>query len=337
MTLTTVLAANQDQICSAILDRDIVPLRIGNAAKAHERVSKAHLERWLKADITEIEDKDKRGYANTGYSKDDLVKRIVKRAEVYCATCIGSANKDLESLNGDEIGLIVLDEATQAAELECLVPLVRFCNAQVTLIGDQKQLPPTIMSPVLEANNEEYSLFGRIIEASEKGTLKYDKLAFARQMLSTQYRMHPDISAFPNRQFYNNKLINGGSALQRRLVSPKKMWPLTDSSRHRRLLLHCDGLEKISKQGSTYNVEEANAVVDIVRQLLNAKTDHQSIGVISFYKKQVETIRKALEAANIKVSSTWDSETKTTKLDYIEVNSVDAFQGSEVRQCRNFS
>lgn len=251
---------------------------------------------------------------------------------MICATCIGSAHKDLESLDSKDIGLVVLDEATQAAELECLVPLARFCNAQITLIGDQKQLPPTIMSPVLEANKEEYSLFGRIIEASEKGALQYEKLTFAQQMLTTQYRMHPDISGFPNRLFYNNKLIDGTETRRRPLISPSKMWPWDGSSRHRVLLLHCNGLEKISKHGSTFNVEEASAVVHKVRELVNAGTDHENIGVISFYKAQVGKIRKALEAANIKISSTWDSKTKTSKFDFVEVNSVDAFQGSEVRK-----
>lgn len=325
-------ASTQDQICSAILGRGIVPLRIGNAAKAHEKVSEAHFERWMKAMIEKLKDKKKRGYANTGFSKDELINRIVRNAEVICATCIGSGHKDLESLNKDDIGLVVLDEATQAAELECLVPLVRFRNTQVTLIGDQKQLPPTIMSPVLLANNEDYSLFGRIIKAWGKGSLKYEKPMFAQQMLSTQYRMHPDISAFPNRQFYENRLVNGSNLMQP-LVPPATMWPLTESSsstRHRVLLLNCKGSEKVSKQKSCYNLDEANAVVEIVRKMIDGGQDRGGIGVITFYTAQVYTIRKALQAADIRINATWDPKTKTTQFDFVEVNSVDSFQGSEV-------
>lgn len=38
---------------------------------------------------------------------------------------------------------------------------------------------------------------------------------YTTMMLSTQYRMHPEILSFPNKQFYNNQLITSNSVYQR--------------------------------------------------------------------------------------------------------------------------
>ncbi len=91
----------------------------------------------------------------------------------------------------------LIDEATQATEPATIVPLTKGCR-QVVLIGDQKQLPPTIISREADAAGLGTSLFERMLQRGIR--------AF---MLKVQYRMHPAIAAFPSKAFYKGELLSG--------------------------------------------------------------------------------------------------------------------------------
>lgn len=68
------------------------------------------------------------------------------------------------------------------------------------MVGDAKQLPATVLSTsaaVLSVYKR--SLFERLEEAR-------DGTSNQVLMLRTQYRMHPLLSAFPSRHFYNSRL-----------------------------------------------------------------------------------------------------------------------------------
>lgn len=84
--------------------------------------------------------------------------------------------------------VVVLDEATQATEPSSLIPLTRGAQA-VVLAGDQKQLPPTVLSQSALAAGLGETLFERLIGLGLEYTL-----------LDTQYRMHPDIMTFPSQR-----------------------------------------------------------------------------------------------------------------------------------------
>lgn len=77
------------------------------------------------------------GYADTGYEKTGLLKKVINNADVICATCIGSRHDHLRHLDPNSVGLILMDEASQASELESLVPLTAFPCSQIIFIGDQ--------------------------------------------------------------------------------------------------------------------------------------------------------------------------------------------------------
>lgn len=92
---------------------------------------------------------------------------------------------------------MVIDEATQATEPSSLVPLTK--GAQyVVLAGDQKQLPPTVLSQAAANAGLSETLFERLIA-----------IGFDYQLLDTQYRMHPEIMEFPSRSFYGGRLRCG--------------------------------------------------------------------------------------------------------------------------------
>ena len=72
--------------------------------------------------------------------------RIIRNAQVICATCIG-VGSDL--FQDHVFPAILMDEATQATEVSTIVSLCRSAQ-QVVLLGDQCQLPPTVTSRTME-------------------------------------------------------------------------------------------------------------------------------------------------------------------------------------------
>lgn len=73
----------------------------------------------------------------------------------------------------------------QAVEVAALIPLRAGCQ-RLVLVGDPLQLPATVFSSHASAAGYERSLFERLQQAGHR-----------THLLRTQYRMHPQISAFP--------------------------------------------------------------------------------------------------------------------------------------------
>lgn len=71
------------------------------------------------------------------------------------------------------------------------------------MIGDPKQLPATVFSNKAQKKFYDRSLF-----------LRFQLNGFPVHMLDTQYRMHPDISKFVSKNFYDSKLHNSDNILQ---------------------------------------------------------------------------------------------------------------------------
>jgi senataxin len=94
----------------------------------------------------------------------------------------------------------LIDEAAQATEPAILPALIQICGAYTVLIGDPQQLPATIFSMSGRTTKYDRSLFQRLEEAGHEVHL-----------LDIQYRMHPDISAFPRTVFYQGQLTDAAS------------------------------------------------------------------------------------------------------------------------------
>jgi hypothetical protein len=69
---------------------------------------------------------------------------------------------------------------------------------QVYLVGDPAQLPATVISKHAVGLGYSTSLFSRLQHAG-----------YPVHMLTVQYRMHPLISAWPSREFYQGQLTDG--------------------------------------------------------------------------------------------------------------------------------
>lgn len=222
-------------------------------------------------------------------------------ADVVIATCVGAG---MGLLRNHKFPFVVLDEAAQAVEPASLIPLSKNCVSAV-LVGDQCQLPPTVISREAAAEGFGVSLFDRLL-----GT------GMEVHMLDTQYRMHPVIAGFSSWRFYLGDLKSGvtpedrplpwaaGAALQKAKLLP--------SFERNLVFIHVHGREQ--RQGSsTANPEEAAAVAAIVAEL---RANNIQTGVVTPYSAQVHQIRGQLSRSRVDQTD-------------VQVSSVDAFQGSE--------
>ena len=238
---------------------------------------------------------------NRGWKEVRRIERqmrddILDRAQVLCCTCIGVGH---QLLDGRRFSRVLLDEATQATEPASLVPLVRGAR-QIVLVGDHRQLPPTVISRRAENGGLRRSLFERLVA-----------MGIEPMLLDTQYRMHPAISDFPNRTFYEGRLVDGITAAER----PNPAGLLWNDWEVPMAFLPVNGDELLSPDGaSKENPAEAGWVAKILENLLQAgDLEEADIGIITPYAGQVRAIRDALPERN----------------DSVEVHTVDGYQGRE--------
>ncbi|MFB6178921.1 MAG: DEAD/DEAH box helicase, partial [Halorientalis sp.] len=191
-----------------------------------------------------------------------------------------------------EFDLLVLDEATQSTCTASCIPLARADRA--VLAGDHKQLPPFSATEEPPESSFGLSLFEHLY--ADGGV--YENVGL---QLKTQYRMHPDIAYFSNREFYDRTLRNG-----------RVVHPLPDRQ----------PIEGYNVGGSVEMVDHSRAnetegrlVVHLVQELLE-DVPSKEIGVITPYAAHVQLLRNLLED-------------HVEQSDSITVDTIDSFQGSE--------
>ncbi len=246
----------------------------------------------------------KNGWKDARRIEQQMKDDILDKADVICSTCIGSGHIVLD---GRRFPRVLIDEATQATEPATLVPIVRGCR-QLVLVGDHKQLPPTVISTRAEEMGLNKSLFERLIELGVNST-----------MLLEQYRMHPCIAEFPSRQSYDGLLKNGVTS-ENRIAPTGIIWPDFDNPV---AFLPVEGGEIVSADGhSKANPTEAGWVLRMVDSLLAGEDIYpDDIGIITPYNGQVRAIHDLMESSGgLENNGKWNG---------IEVRSVDGYQGRE--------
>ena len=236
--------------------------------------------------------------------EDEIVTSLLDSAEVICATTIGAGHRIL----GDrKFPIVLIDEATQASEPSALVPITRGCR-QLILVGDHKQLPPTVISEKAESGGLNQSLFERL-----------NKCGIPAHMLTTQYRMHPVIREFPSARFYDNKLDDGCQSSDRPTPAGL-LWPDWDNPL---AFIPVDGVEQQDEEGSSRsNYAEAAKVLAIVQGLLEpGDLTTRDIGVITPYNGQVRVLSDLFEQAG--------GRNQGDRYEGLEIKSVDGYQGRE--------
>lgn len=228
---------------------------------------------------------------------------ILKSADVICTTCVGAGDRRLKSYR---FSTVLIDEATQATEPECLIPLVHGTKHAI-LVGDHQQLGPVIMNKKASKAGLCQSLFERLV-----------MLGIRPIRLQVQYRMHPCLSEFPSNVFYDGSLQNGVTTEDRVREKLQFSWP---DLKQPMFFYSNLGQEEISSSGTSYlNRAEAVNVEKIVTKLLKANIHPSQIGVITPYEGQ-----RSFVVQYMKLNGAMPKE----KYEQIEVASVDAFQGRE--------
>jgi regulator of nonsense transcripts 1 len=167
---------------------------------------------------------------------------------------------------------VLIDEATQAIEAECLIPIVMGAK-QLVLVGDHCQLGPVIMCKKSAKAGLTQSLFERLVI-----------LGIRPHRLQVQYRMHPCLSKFPSNMFYEGTLQNGVTEDERLNPAVDFPWPVPTKPM---FFWIQGGAEEISASGTSYlNRVEASAVEKVVTHFLRVGVTPQQIGVITPYEGQ---------------------------------------------------
>ena len=227
---------------------------------------------------------------------------ILNEAEVICTTLGGAGQRLLYNL---EFDMIIIDEAAQAVELSTLIPL-RYACTQCVMVGDPKQLPPTVISQSGEALGYSQSMFVRMFTQCPERV----------HLLSIQYRMHPEISMFPSSAFYQSQLTDG-EGMAKATAQP---WHAFESFGPFRFFDLPDAREQATALHSVSNKAEASAAVALYEALQAASSQPLAgrVGFVSMYKSQVKLLRQVFVGR-------FGSE----NADSAVFNTVDGFQGQE--------
>lgn len=243
---------------------------------------------------------------------------IIMESQVVVSTLHGAGSYSLRNAKLASqrplFDTIIIDEVSQSLEAQCWIPIMDFPDAKKLIIaGDNKQLPPVVMSKEGKTKDVlEKTLFDRI-----EGLKSGKRL---RILLSIQYRMNSAIMGFPSTQFYNGLLKADDSVANRTLAGLPNIESNEDTEAPV-VWLDTQGddfpetsLDETSKfETSKFNENEAYLVYNYVKKLIEYGTEQKSIGIIAPYSAQVSLLIKIIHE----------------KYEQIEIATVDGFQGRE--------
>ena len=316
-----------DWISEKLVDRGINVLRIGNPTKVNDKMLSFTYERrfeshpdypqlWaIRKAIRQLRANRKRG-DNSFHQKMERLKereielelrirnKLFGEARVIASTLVGSANR---LLDGMKFGTLFIDEAAQALEAACWIPIRR--ATRVILAGDHCQLPPTIKSIAAMKGGLDKTLMQRIVECKPE----------AVTLLKMQYRMNEDIMRFSSDWFYNGQVEAAPMVKYRGILDLDKAieWKDTSGNAYHEEFVG-DNFGRINKEEAQLTLLSlAEYFVRIGRQrIIDARID---VGIISPYRAQVQYLRHLIKKT--------DFYKPFRKI--ISVNTVDGFQGQE--------
>ena len=331
-----------DWISEKLVDRGINVLRIGNPTRVNDKMLSFTYERRFEAHpdyphlwairkaIRDLRSHRKRG---DGYHQklESLKSRATEleirinnelfgEARVIASTLVGAANR---LLDGQKFGTLFIDEAAQALEAACWIPLRRV--SRVVLAGDHCQLPPTVKSIAALKAGLGKTLMERIVEMHPE----------AVTLLKIQYRMNDDIMRFSSNYFYGGQVESAPEVRFRSILDMDIPMTWIDTSAFADSVSNASvsdgsavGAFKEEFVGESFGrINKAEAELTLLalqnyfekigkQRLLDKRID---VGIISPYRAQVQYLRRLL-----------------MKREYfkpfrrlISVNTVDGFQGQE--------
>jgi superfamily I DNA and/or RNA helicase len=242
-----------------------------------------------------------------------LADSQIERAQVITATLVGTTNR---LLKGRRFSTVFIDEAAQALEPATWIPITK--ADRVVLAGDHQQLPPTVKSRKAAAAGLNVTIFEKCIGRLQSAGTPADVL------LQTQYRMHEQIMQFSNEQFYQHQLKADESVKEAVLAAGDYREPAVEFID----TAGCGFEEKFNPEGqSLSNPEEAELLFRHLSALWQNLEQFYpqsirpalSVGIISPYKAQVNTLKEMLSHHSLLSAHT----------SHFTIHTIDGFQGQE--------
>ena len=353
-----------DWISEKLVDRGINVLRIGNPTRVNDKMLGFTYERrfeshpdypqlWaIRKAIRELRKNRKKGSENYHQKMDRLKSRAAEieirinselfgEARVIACTLVGSAHRLLE---GMKFGTLFIDEAAQALEAACWIPMKR--ASRVILAGDHCQLPPTVKSIAALRAGLGKTLMERIAENKPEVVT----------LLKIQYRMNDEIMRFSSDWFYGGKVESAPQIKYRSVLDYDHPITWIDTSNEENQItiegedapedsastsssVSASSSESAANQNSDLNFKEqfvgesfgrinkAEAELTLLtlaeyftkigkQRVLSESID---VGIISPYRAQVQYLKKLIKK--------YEFFKPYRRL--ISVNTVDGFQGQE--------
>lgn len=347
-----------DWISEKLVDRGINVLRIGNPTRVNDKMLGFTYERrfeshpdypqlWaIRKAIRELRKNRKKGSENYHQKMDRLKSRAAEielrinaelfgEARVIACTLVGSAHHLLE---GMKFGTLFIDEAAQALEAACWIPMKR--ASRVILAGDHCQLPPTVKSIAALRAGLGKTLMERIAENKPEVVT----------LLKIQYRMNDEIMRFSSDWFYGGKVESAPQIKYRSVLDYDHpiAWIDTSNEENQITIEGEDAPEDSASTASSVSAANQNSDLNFKEQFVGESfgrinkaeaeltlltlaeyftkigkqrvlEERIDVGIISPYRAQVQYLKKLIKK--------YEFFKPYRRL--ISVNTVDGFQGQE--------
>ena len=347
-----------DWISEKLVDRGINVLRIGNPTRVNDKMLGFTYERrfeshpdypqlWaIRKAIRELRSNRKKGSESFHQKMDRLRSRAAEieirinaelfgEARVIACTLVGSAHRLLE---GMKFGTLFIDEAAQALEAACWIPMRR--ASRVILAGDHCQLPPTVKSIAALRAGLGKTLMERIAENKPEVVT----------LLKIQYRMNEEIMRFSSDWFYGGQVESAPQIKYRSILDYDHpiTWIDTSDEENQITIEGEDAPEDSASTSSSSSAANQNSDLNFKEQFVGESYgrinkaeaeltlltlaeyftkigkqrvlgDSIDVGIISPYRAQVQYLKKLIKK--------YEFFKPYRRL--ISVNTVDGFQGQE--------
>ena len=318
-----------DWISEKLVDRGVSVLRIGNPSRVNDKMLSFTYERrfeshpdypqlWsIRKAIRELYTRSRKGNDRESIRqkinslKDRATELEIRineslfsEARVIACTLVGSANR---LLTGQKFGTVFIDEAAQALEAACWIPLRK--ADRVILAGDHCQLPPTVKNPEALRAGLGHTLMQAIVKNKPEVV----------SLLKVQYRMNDEIMRFSSDWFYGGMLQSAPEVKYRSILdfdTPIE-WVNTEG-------MDCNE-EFVGENYGRINKPEAELSIGQLKEYITKigrerfLEERIDVGLISPYKAQVQYLRQLVRK---------DAFFKPYR-SLITINTVDGFQGQE--------
>ena len=347
-----------DWISEKLVDRGINVLRIGNPTRVNDKMLGFTYERRFESHpdypqllairkaIRELRSNRKKGSESFHQKMDRLRSRAAEieirinaelfgEARVIACTLVGSAHRLLE---GMKFGTLFIDEAAQALEAACWIPMRR--ASRVILAGDHCQLPPTVKSIAALRAGLGKTLMERIAENKPEVVT----------LLKIQYRMNEDIMRFSSDWFYGGQVESAPQIKYRSILDFDHpiTWIDTSNEENQITIEGEDAPEDSASTSSSVSAANQNSDLNFKEQFVGESfgrinkaeaeltlltlaeyftkiskrrvlEERIDVGIISPYRAQVQYLKKLIKK--------YEFFKPYRRL--ISVNTVDGFQGQE--------